>query len=329
MDDPAHIQRIDAALRSTRQLEEAGVSARRLAALLAAGEIIRVTRGWYVSAQLWRSWYPSERHLAAVLAVHRSAKVPPVFSHHSAAAILGLPLWGLRTEAVHCVSSSCSGTQHGVMRHKVDSPLEGAEDFAGLRCTGPDQTLIDLARVADLAMLVGAADAVLRLAAGGGRRPDPAKVNAWRDRMREVANISRGMRGVRQLRRTIELADARADSPLESVSRLHLNRLGFAYELQVRVPGQGSGYYDIDFELVGLGIFGEADGDQKYLDEAMLGGKSTAQAVLREKKRDNWISGQTGYRMIHWGAAACRSTESFAAMLRDFKVPLPRRPRHL
>lgn len=324
---PDRIRRIDEALRSTRDLADAGVSARTLAALVGSGELIRVARGWFVSAEHWRSWYPADRHLAAVLAVHRSAKEPPLFSHFSAAVILGLPLWGLRDEPVHTVTATSPGRRNGIVRHRIALPKGTAGLFAGLRCTSPDRTLLDLAGIADAPLLVGAADAALRLAVDATRRPDPARVDAWRNGMRSQAAAAASTRGVRLLRHAIGFADARADSPLESVSRMHLDRLGFEIELQVRVPQRDHGHYYIDFEFVGLGIFGEADGDQKYLDATMLAGRSTAQAVLREKKRDNWVSGVTGHRMIHWGAAACRTTETFAAMLRDYNVPLPSGPR--
>ncbi|UOR00706.1 hypothetical protein MUN77_11135 [Leucobacter allii] len=317
------IRDIGGALRRAADLERDGVSARERAALVRDGALVRVRRGWFARAEDWRAWFPEDRHVAAVLAAHRDAATPPLFSHHSAAALLGLPLWRLRAEPVHVISTRCAASGSGIRRHDLRVPRRDLDGVAGVRCTGFERTLLDLARVADEAALVGIADAVLRRAVGAGRGIDPDRVEAWRRGMRERCDDAGGMRGARLLRRVIAFADPRADSVLEGVSRLHFARLGIAVDLQRRVPREDGGHYDVDFELLGLGVLGEADGEAKFTDPGMLGGRTPQEAELRERRRDHWITGSTGRRMIHWGYRDAQSTERFAAMLRAYRIPLP------
>ncbi|MFT4232309.1 MAG: hypothetical protein QM606_05990 [Leucobacter sp.] len=319
---PEHVRVVADALCSSASLMRSGASARDLARRRRSDALVQVARGWFVAEETWSTWFPEARHLAAVLAVHSNAKEPPLFSHYSAAVLHGLPLWNLRSQNVHTVSRShnCDGR---VTRHLLDIADHDIVEIAGLRCTGLDRTLADLSRIAGEELLWGCADAVLRGIARTGRRVDLMAWRAWQDRMRERADASAGNRGVRLLRRVVELADPRADSVLESVSRLQFDRLGIPVELQTPIPSPDGGLYHIDFKLLGLGVWGEADGDFKYTDPALLAQLSPGEAALREKRRDNWISGTTGDRMIHWGSRAPATTDRFAAMLRSFNVPIP------
>lgn len=323
---PDHIRRVDAELRCTADLMRLGATARSLANNVRTKKLIKVTRGWYVAADRWSTWHPESRHLAAVLAAHRDAIEPPLFSHHSAAVLLGLPLWGLGNEVVHTISATTSARRSSVVRHRLKAAEADTGTVAGIRCTNHDRTLFDLCRVASEEMVVGCADSILRRRLRRGRSIDVDAWLAWKEQMSTVARRSDGARGIRLFRRMIEFADPRADSPLESISRLYLDRLGFEVELQISVANPNGGHYFVDFRFLGLGILGEADGDVKYTDATMLGNLTPGEAALREKKRDNWISGRTGERMIHWGAREAATTATFAAMLRAFNVPTRRRP---
>lgn len=320
------IARIDAAISSLADLRRSGATQRDVTRLTAEGRLVRVVPGWYAAGDAWANWYAEERHLAAVLAVHRGAAEAPVFTHHSAAVLLGLPLWGLRSEKVHLVTGSRFGSwsSGSVTHHLIALADSDVTQVAGIRCTTHDRTLFDLSAYSDEFQLVGAADAVLRRSALRGRAFDGDRADAWREGMLERAAAGAGRRGIRLLRRVTGFADPRAESVLESVDRVHFDRLGFAVRLQVPVPAPHGGEdYRCDFAIDEAGVFGEADGEAKYADPAQLRGRTPAEAVVRERKRDNWITGTTGRRVIHWGARESASTEAFAAMLRSYHVTVP------
>ncbi|MGW9022293.1 hypothetical protein ACWGOE_12495 [Leucobacter chromiiresistens] len=323
-----HVTRVATALEHT-DYQRHGMQRRAVAAKFRSGAWQRVGRNGCVEASTWQRWYAQDRHLASVLVAHRESHghSPPVFSHVSAAVLLGLPLWGFRNDAVHMIAMTSHARSRTLIRHQLPLDERDIVEVDGMRCTGPDRTLIDLAATESEELLVGYADAHLRSQARSERTVDAAACSAWRERLRSHTRNAPGARGVRRLRRVIEFADARADSPLESISRLHFDRLGIEVEPQFAVPAPGGGRYFVDFRLVGLGVLGECDGAQKYLDPRMLGERSPGEAVLREKRRDDWITGTSGSRMIHWGHRETSTTEHFAAMLRAFGVPLPLRHR--
>ncbi|RGE23141.1 hypothetical protein [Leucobacter sp. wl10] len=325
MDIPERIRCVADALLSVADLRGHGATSRELEGRLRAGSLLRVAHGWFVERETWNTWFPEGRHLAKVMAAHRNAIEPPLFSHHSAAVLHGLPLWGLRDEPVHTVSTTSTTRSGLVARHRLTVPTADTGHIVGIHCTSAERTIADLSRIATEEMTLGCADAALRLRARRERDVDAGLWRDWREEMRERARASAGARGIRLLRRVVEFADPRADSTLESVSRLHFHRLHIPVDLQVSVPAPNGGFYYADFKLLGLGILGEADGDAKYSDPKMLGGMTPAERVLREKRRDNWISGTTGDRMIHWGSRDAGTLEHFARMLRSFKVPIPLR----
>ncbi|MEJ6489681.1 hypothetical protein PQI23_08100 [Leucobacter sp. USCH14] len=324
---PAHIATIITALDRAEHRLRGELSKRRLAERIRTGHVIRIGRSGLAESEVWSQWHPQQRHLAAVLVAHRESRSAPIFSHVSAAALLGLPLWGFRGSVPHVLARSTHARTGALARHVM--PVSEAElvEIAGIRCTAPDRTLFDLAAREREELLVGVADAHVRGLARSARRVDEAVVLDWRGQMLEHAQRSSGRRGVQKFRRIVGLADPRADSPLESVSRLHFHRLDIDVEPQFEIPNEGGGTYYVDFRLLGQNILGECDGAQKYLDPQMLGARTPGEAVLREKRRDDWISGYTRGRMIHWGARDVRTTDTFAQVLRRYGVHVPLRRR--
>lgn len=259
MNLPNHISRVAAATTDLDDHLGSGVSRRSIAARVRSGQWKRVGRRGVVTSQTMQSWFPHERHLATVLAAHRDARSPPVFSHFSAAAILGLPMWKLRDIRAHTVSTSSHTQGRTVVRHEFPIGAGDVIEVAGLRCTGPDRTLFDLSAIAHEDLVLGCADARLRALANFDRRIDLSASDDWRDRMRARADAAPGSRGVKLFRRAIALADARAESVLESVSRLRFTQLGIEVEPQFAVPSPTGGHYFVDFRLIGHSVLGECD----------------------------------------------------------------------
>lgn len=328
MEVPEHIDKVESLLRSTHSLLDNGYTPRQLRDWVLSGAAVRVARGWYVTAQAWQNWYPKHRYLAKVIAAHRNASTPPLFSHYSAAVLLNLPIWSLGKTRVHTVSGQSISSNRAVCRHQFEIPDAQQTNIAGYRCTTPQRTLLDLASCAEAETLIGCADGALREVAA--RRGPIRSVNqeAWERWLSEIEDligeVPASRRGLDRLRRAASLADPRAESVLESVSRLQLLRLGYEVELQVPVPAPGGGLYCMDFEMLGYDTFGECDGDWKYKDPKLLKGRKPGDLVVDEKKRDNWAMGTTNKRMAHWGARDVVTPERLAGVLRDFHIPLPR-----
>lgn len=307
-------------------IQARGIGDRALAALVASGQLRRVHRGWYVDGATWQQLTFEEQHLARVIAVHRNGRAP-VFSHISAAVLHGLPVYRLRDSPAHLVGarSAAGHRSSGVIRHRTDLADDDLSEVGGIACTGVDRTVFDLARTVRPEIAVTCADAALARCASEGGRIHESCVGDWRDRMLERAERVPGARGIRMLRRLVPVADPRSGSPLESVSRLQLHRLGFDLDLQVPVAGPAGSMYYVDFELLGLRVFGECDGKVKYADERMLRGRSAGEAVWDEKQREDWIRGTTDYRLVRWGDAHVQTPGDLGDRLRVFNVPLPLR----
>lgn len=353
------IHRVSELLTPTRGFERAGYNDRRLAAAVRARQLTRIRPGWYMPSGFWDAAAPATRHLTAILAAHLAADTPPLFSHRSAAVLHGLPVLpfgqmrvdfppahylvagrtGPRTRLaprphqVHVTVSpdSTGNSNRSVLRHQASVGFHERAEVGGLSCTSTERTLLDVARTEPFAIALACGDALLRDRFRSSRHlPDELAVAstlaAWR-RQLLVASAPWAQRaGAVAVRALARLADPRADSPLESVSRLRFLQLGFDAELQVRVRSGHRRGFSLDFLLPGLGVWGECDGRVKYTDAALRAGRSAAEVVYDEKRRQDWIEGTTGLRCIRWGAAEVASPELFAEHLRAHGLCVPGRP---
>ncbi len=194
--------------------------------------------------------------------------------------------------------------------------------------TSLSRTVADLIGTLAPESAVALADAAFAMRAGNRltREYDEHAHAAFVDDVR--AHLPPGARGVRQARQVLDFADGRAESPGESVSRLYLRRLGFPPPcLQARIPAPSGRAYFCDFGFEALRTWGEFDGTSKYVDEQ--GGTDPVEiagALLAEKRREDWIRGVTGWRVVRWGSADIASTEALSRRLQAFGL-LPAPPR--
>ncbi len=101
-------------------------------------------------------------------------------------------------------------------------------------------------------------------------------------------------------------------------------QLGFAVpRLQVALPAPDGGSYFVDFGLDDVNAWGEYDGEGKYLDPHLRGEATSAQVLLEEKRREDWIRGTTNRRFPRWGKAAIASASSLGIRLAAFHVRPP------
>jgi len=324
------VSEVRACLASRDDLERRGTSTREIAAAARGGSLVRVDRGWYVDAERWRAAHTEERHLLRVVAAEerRIGGSELVFSHASAAVLWELPLFRSAPHRVHLSGRAASGhvraSEPLVARHEVVVPARDTAVRQGITCTGLARTVADVLRAASFETGLSLADAALHRTAWSRNHYDE---DAAEDLRRDVADrLPRGGRGVRRARRVLELADGRAASPGESVSRLYLVDLGFAVpRLQVPIAAPGRGFFYADFGLDDVDAWGEYDGEGKYTDPAMRGaGVDIEQVVLEEKRREDWIRGTTGRRVVRWGKANIVTAAHLATRLRAFGIHPPR-----
>lgn len=122
------------------------------------------------------------------------------------------------------------------------------------RCTSPARTVLDIAREHGLDAGLAAADAAVH------------RGLAVCEDLATVLSFCAGWPGVPAARRVTELVDGRAESPLESLSRLRMHSTGVpAPDLQVEIGGEiGNFIARVDFYWPEFGVVGEADGNLKY-----------------------------------------------------------------
>ncbi|SDS36358.1 hypothetical protein [Agrococcus carbonis] len=275
--------------------------------------LTRVRRGVYAVEPAGQPTREA-RYLLRIQAVHVS-RVRPVFARESALAIHGIP-YGLEPECVYTTGGArTAGRKSGVVH--APAPL-GERDIVAvgdLRVCSLAYALADVARRADALTAVSAIDQALRLE------------RVTKDEVLE-ALARQSKRGRARAEWAIAFADAAAESVGESWSRVRIFQLGFAAPaLQVWVTGRSGKRYRVDmcWRLIDRRpVYGEFDGLQKYGELAHQSGATGAQALAKEKARDDDLlfSGDPA----HWIWADVMSPERLDRILTAYGIPRVRRP---
>lgn len=274
-------------LRFTRELLDGeGLTIHELLKASREGEWDRLRRGAYIRGQ-----EPDDRrrHLLLIAATLPEVRDGSVVSHASAAVLHGLPVPTHQLDRVWMTREVGGHGRRGAvlhLRHCRLSPDEVTE-VGGVPVTTLARSVIDLARNSTLEWGVIAADAALA---------------SGLDRMQllEAASRARGWPGARRAERAALFADGRAQSPLESVSRLQLARLGVPTPVsQFPVWLDGRLVATTDFGWEEERLVGECDGRAKY-GQLLRPGEQAEDAVMREKRREEKIRA-AGYWIVRWG----------------------------
>lgn len=328
--DPGMPKRItfeqaEALLRSRDDVIGIGITDRQLRELVAIGTFIRVHRGFYVDGESWRGLWTEGRHLLRVIAHARSSPGgSPIATHSSAGALWGPPLYRVSDKTVHTLirGDRHTRTVAGIARHDIDVADDDIVERHGVRCTSLIRTVFDMVRTMSSEAGICAADAALRMVATSGQIQDADAAEHWREELHERATP--GLRGVRMARWAADFADGRAQLPGESVSRLQLFRLGYRdIDLQVPVTGFEGDRYFMDFGFPRSRIFGEFDGEGKYLEPELRSTPTPVDAVLAEKRREDDVRGVTGWGVRRWASMHVRSADALGARLAAFGIHPP------
>lgn len=280
----------------------AGLTRGQVRAALAAGTITRVSRGVITVTDV-QGVSAQEVHLDAITAMAHTHD-DLVFSHDTAAFLLGIPLPVGIPRDIH--GYHAAPRRHpGLFRHRGTLAADDIVTVHGLMTTSPWRTACDLARRSSLPVGLMALDHVMRhrvLNLAG--RPDlPADevvelsdpVASAAAELREHVRRSVRRHGVNRLRLAAAAASPLAESPAESFARGHFLSAGIPIRgLQWRVVDSEGTPRRLDF-LFDDGLAGECDGLMKYE------GPEGTQALRKEKRRDLALAG-VGIDTLRWAA---------------------------
>ncbi len=266
------------------ELLAAGVPRWRLRSLVRSGALVQVSRGVYAPAAPFArlALEPAGEHalrVAASLLTHPGT----VASHHSAARIHGIDLLGkLPTGVAVTRPPGASGSRtarSGVIVHNAALPADQVTLWREMPVTSVARTVVDLARACSFRVGVVAADSALH-----SQRTSSAE-------LRSVLLTCARWPGSERARQVVAFSDARAESVLESISRVAFRdqRLP-APDLQVWVGDDGFVIGRVDFLWRRYRTIGEADGAVKYSDP----GRSIAQF-----RRDAGLRA-AGFEVVHF-----------------------------
>lgn len=278
-----------------REQQRAGLHRKILARQAERGTLVRLRQGVYVPADEWEhlAWW--EQYLLQIEAAAVTSLSPKVFTLQSAAAIWGIPFFGMQNDVHVIAGNGAHGRlRAGIRTHRnrnLDDPVLQSNRWTTSRA----QTVVELAVSAPFEEAVAAADHVLKTDKDRGLAAlSKDAIFAVADRLDSRSKFDRAAR-------VIEIADARSGSPGESLSRADMYLKGFPKpELQYRVEtGNGSLIGISDFYWEDLRLLGEYDGSVKYSRNEYLKGRLPPDVLEAEKAREDSMRA-TARGMVRW-----------------------------
>lgn len=269
----------------TSQLNEAGFNARAIAALVRRGALVRLRRGCYIRGRTWAAQKPWIRS-RQLIAAHAHGTLATsggglVYSHTSAARLHRLFLWDV-DDRVHITQKTTpSSISHGrdVVAHTTMLREDDVVFVDGLPCTSLERTVVDCCLMLGYRQSLVLMDHALRIGADVAR-------------LTQMCEFLSGRNGVLSLRRALENADPRSESPGETLSRELLQRLHIEPpELQVEVRTV-EGRHRLDLAWRDKKVALEFDGRIKYFDYA-----PTDEVIFQERQREKALT-ELGWRFI-------------------------------
>lgn len=263
--------------------------------------LIRIRPAVYTELALWDALPEWDRYL---LRVHAYALIRPraIFSHESAAALLGLPLFGQPCDVHVFDPRRPRSLRFGDVAVHTSADARAFWD-GPLRTTTAVDTVIDLARTLPPAFGLAVADAAAR------------RFAVTTEALSLEAARQRNVRGRRRLEWTTERLDPRAESVAESISRAVAEWCGFpAPVLQAEHPVGGRRYRS-DLCWPDHRVIGECDGWSKY-----GAGENAAGAVRDEKLREDALR-RAGWRVARWDYAGALRVDGLRTALESAGLP--------
>jgi hypothetical protein len=256
----------------------AGFTDAEIARMVRRRELTRLQRGAYAQAPAAIPSDAAARHRLVVAATVAGLRSAALVSHASAAALHGLPLWGVTLDRVHILRrppANGSGSAR-VHLHVARVPEDQVCIVEGILTTDVTRTVVDVARTESFESAVVVADRAL---ASGGTTA--AQLDEC---LKEMGSVP----GTRRAARALRFANGLSESVGESRSRVLIHRLRLPPpDLQVRVfRADGSIVGRCDFGWREHRTLGEFDGKVKY-GRLLAPGRNPGDVVFEEKRRED------------------------------------------
>lgn len=270
---------------TTAELSRAGIGDRQLAEAVREGLLVRLRRGAYTVASVWRTLAPWDR-TPRRLEAHARTAPGAVYSHTSAAHLHGGALWNVG-EAVHITTAYSVGRRNHAADTVAHCHQLAEADLTEVRvpwggrvmATSIPRTASDCARTLATVPATVIVDSLLRR-------------GLTLEALASAIASSPTTRGIARARTVLELADGRAESPGETRLRILMAELGIPEPvLQLRFV-TAAGVHRVDFAWPEAKLIVEFDGDGKYTDYG-----PTGQAILAERRRETALM-ELGWRFI-------------------------------
>ena len=277
--------------------------------------------GMFVRKSTWQELDKAQRHR---MIVRTLAALHPdwVFCSFSAACLWGLEVSWKYLDLVHVCSHTKPTTRKPahIKRYRIE-PQETAI-AEGVNVTPLLQTVVDCLLATGFTDGMPIADSAL--GALGLDRDALSEGVEHRQTARQMLEVATALK-------TLEYADAQAESGGESVARAVMIQTGFAPDaLQYKLidPFDSKHVLRNDFaweHMAAQLTLGELDGFAKYTNEKMLAGKTTAEALVAERQREAHLS-VYGHPLVRFTMRDVRTPGVLASILQTAGIrqtPLP------
>jgi hypothetical protein len=261
-----------------------------IARAVRAGILTRIRQGAYAASDVWANLDAVGRHRLLSEAVLRQYDDDVAVSHGSAVLALEGPSYGLDLASVHLTHLSIgSGRRNvaGIVHHEGTCRVLDVTRLDGRWATSPARTVLDVAMLHGIEAGIVVADDFIR-------RELTSKDGLW-----QLYDSVSDWPGALILRLVIERCDGRAESVGETLGRelFRKHRVPLPIpQFQVFHPnGELAGR--TDWAWPKHKCLGEFDGKQKY-GRFLRAGETAADAVWREKQREDLLRELTGWSFI-------------------------------
>jgi len=292
-----------------KQLLARGHTDRSLAACLRSGTLARPRRGAYVDGPTWRGLSAEQQHAVRARAAYLQSCTDVWLSHTSAVALADGPLWNLALDEVHLTrDDGRSGRREaGIQQHSGRLRPGDVVEEHETRISAPVRASLEIATVGSLETALVVTNYFLH-------RGDFTLEQLAERYDEEMDRWPHSLRTGLLLR----LADPRIESVGESRTAHFLWRAGFSVpEVQYDVFDGPVLVARLDFADPDRGFWIEFDGREKYL-RYLRPGETVADAVLREKTREDRVRELTGWSCFRITWRDLADPHALALRLRRF-----------
>jgi hypothetical protein len=289
--DPDILPPADRGYVTRAQLLGLGHDDRDIRAAVRAGVIRRRRRGVYVYATDDDQRTPQQRHVVDIRSVADKLGPSVAVSHQSACAIHGIATYDAPIDMIHVtrLDGAAGRREYGIVHHVGAILEDDLMTVDGVVVVTPARAMLEIAMAGTVESAVVTLDSGLHLALTDI------------DTLASMSARFASWQGARNARYALSLADARAESPGESRSRVLFRRENLPLP-DLQVP-----FYDEHGRLIGRTDFGwlefchvgEFDGKVKF--GGIAGDSRTPQEIAYAEKRREDLIRRHPVGMSRWG----------------------------